>query len=107
MGLHLLVSVVPEATAIEVLKANKVFHIATVDGARARVRPFSFVMKRNNTLYFCTNKSKDVYKQMFQNPDVEISSMGTDGTWLRVEEESPSTRPAIQKRRFSWRPRIF
>ena len=71
-------------TAIEVLKANKVFHIATVDGARARVRPFSFVMKRNNTLYFCTNKSKDVYKQLFRNPDVEISSMGTDGTWLRV-----------------------
>lgn len=71
-------------TAIDVLKANRVFHIATVDGSKARVRPFSFVMKRNNTLYFCTNKSKDVYKQLLRNPDIEISSGGTDGTWLRV-----------------------
>jgi uncharacterized pyridoxamine 5'-phosphate oxidase family protein len=71
-------------TAIEFLKANKAFHVATVDGAKARVRPFSFVMKRNNTLYFCTNKTKDVYKQLFQNPDIEISSVGASGTWLRV-----------------------
>jgi uncharacterized pyridoxamine 5'-phosphate oxidase family protein len=71
-------------TAIEFLKANRVFHIATVDGSKARVRPFSFVMKRNNALYFCTNKTKDVYKQLSRNPDIEISSMGADGTWLRV-----------------------
>ncbi len=71
-------------TAIEFLKANRVFHIATVEGSKARVRPFAFVMKRNNALYFCTNKTKDVYKQLFQNPDIEISSLGADGTWLRV-----------------------
>ena len=72
------------STALEVLKANRVFHVASVDGAKARVRPFSFVMKRNNALYFCTNKTKDVYKQLFQNPDIETSSMGADGAWLRV-----------------------
>jgi len=71
-------------TAIEFVKANRVFHIATVDGVKARVRPFSFIMKRNNALYCCTNKTKDVYKQLFQNPDIEISCMGTDGTWLRI-----------------------
>ena len=71
-------------TAIEFLKANRVFHIATVDESKARVRPFSFVMKSNNALYFCTNKTKDVYKQLFQNPDIEISSIGASGTWLRV-----------------------
>jgi uncharacterized pyridoxamine 5'-phosphate oxidase family protein len=71
-------------TAIEILKGNRVFHIATVDAAKARVRPFAFVMKRNNALYFCTNKTKDVYKQLFQYPDIEISSIGTAGTWLRV-----------------------
>ncbi len=71
-------------TAIEFVKANRVFHIATVDGVKGRVRPFSFIMKRNNALYFCTNKTKDVYKQLFQNPDIEISCMGTDGIWLRM-----------------------
>ena len=71
-------------TALEFIKASPVFHIATVDGAKARVRPFCFIMKRNNTLYFCTNKTKDVYKQLKQNPDIEISDMGSDNTWLRI-----------------------
>jgi uncharacterized pyridoxamine 5'-phosphate oxidase family protein len=72
-------------TAFEFIKANPVFHIATVDGVKARVRPFGFIMKRNDTLYFCTNKTKDVYKQLKQNPDIEISDMGRDGsTWLRI-----------------------
>lgn len=47
-------------TALEFIKANPVFHLATVEGNQARVRPFGFVMKRNGALYFCTNKSKDV-----------------------------------------------
>jgi uncharacterized pyridoxamine 5'-phosphate oxidase family protein len=71
-------------TAFDFIKANPVFHIATVDGARARVRPFGFIMKRNNALYFCTNKTKDVYKQLQQNPDIEISVMGKNDTWLRI-----------------------
>ena len=72
-------------TVFEFIKANPVFHIATVDGDKARVRPFGFMMKRNNTLYFCTNKAKEVYKQLKQNPNIEISDMGSDGsTWLRV-----------------------
>ncbi len=70
--------------AFDFIKANPVFHIATVDGARARVRPFGFIMKRNNALYFCTNKTKDVYKQLQQNPDIEISDMGKNDTWLRI-----------------------
>lgn len=71
-------------TAYEYLKANPVFHLATVDGNQARVRPFGFAMVRNNRLYLCTNKTKDVFKQMLKNPDVEISDMGSDGTWLRI-----------------------
>lgn len=71
-------------TVIEYLKANPVFHIATVEGAKARVRPFGFSMKRNGALYFCTNKTKNVYKQLSQNPEIEISDMGSDGTWMRV-----------------------
>lgn len=71
-------------TVIEYLRANPVFHIATVEGTKARVRPFGFSMKRNGALYFCTNKTKNVYKQLSQNPEIEISDMGNDGTWMRV-----------------------
>lgn len=70
-------------TAFEFIKASPVFHIATVDGAKARVRPFGFIMKRKNKLYFCTNKTKDVYKQLKKNPDIEISDMGNN-VWLRI-----------------------
>lgn len=70
-------------TALEFIKASPVFHIATVDGAKARVRPFGFIMKRNDKLYFCTNKTKDVYKQLKKNPDIEISDMGNN-VWLRI-----------------------
>jgi uncharacterized pyridoxamine 5'-phosphate oxidase family protein len=72
------------STAYEFLKTNQVFHLATVDGTKARVRPFGFVMKRNNALYFCTNKTKDVCKQMAKCPDVEMSAMSADGKWLRL-----------------------
>jgi uncharacterized pyridoxamine 5'-phosphate oxidase family protein len=72
------------STALEFINASPVFHIATVDGAEARVRPFGFIMKRNNSLYFCTNKTKAVYKQLKRNPDIEISDMGSSSTWLRV-----------------------
>jgi len=71
-------------SALEFLKANPVFHLATVDGKKARVRPFGFTMKRNDRLYFCTNKTKDVYKQLVKYPDIEISDMGPEGTWLRI-----------------------
>jgi uncharacterized pyridoxamine 5'-phosphate oxidase family protein len=73
------------STAYEYLKANQIFHLATVDNGKARVRPFGFVMVRNGQVYFCTNNTKNVCKQMAANPDVEISAMGPDGTWLRVK----------------------
>ncbi len=71
-------------TAFEFLKANPVFHLATVDGTKARVRPFGFSMIRNKALYLCTNKTKDVFKQLVKCPDIEISGMGADMTWLRI-----------------------
>ena len=71
-------------TAIEYLKTNRVFHLATVDGNQGRVRPFGFTMIRNNQLYMCTGTFKEVFKQMKANPNIEISSMGADGTWMRI-----------------------
>ena len=71
-------------SAYDYLKSNPVFHLATVEEGKGRVRPFGFVMKRNGLLYFCTNTKKDVYKQLAANPEIEISDKGTDDTWLRV-----------------------
>ncbi len=72
------------STALEFLKASQVFFVGTTDGSKGRVRPFGFTMKRNNNIYFCTGKFKDVYKQMSQYPDIEILAMGPNNTWLRI-----------------------
>jgi len=72
------------STAYEFLKANPVFHLATVEGNAARVRPFGFAMVYNNKLYLCTSKTKDVFKQLQKNPEIEISDMSAEGTWLRI-----------------------
>lgn len=72
------------STAFDFFKTSRVFFLGTSDGSKGRVRPFGFIMVRNNALYFCTGKSKDVYKQMVQNPEVEITAMGSENNWLRV-----------------------
>lgn len=40
------------------------------------VRPFSSVAEIDGKPYFCTNNTKDCYKQMMANPKTEICGMG-------------------------------
>lgn len=69
---------------VEELKKTGTFFVATEDGDQPRVRPFSSVTEFEGKLYICTNNTKDCYKQMTENPKVEICGMGKDGTWVRV-----------------------
>lgn len=59
---------------VEFLNANPVQYLATVgrDG-KAKCRPFMFAGEMDGKLWFCTNSTKDVYKDMQQNPEIEIS----------------------------------
>jgi uncharacterized pyridoxamine 5'-phosphate oxidase family protein len=67
----------------EFLKACGTYYLATVEGDQARVRPFGTVDLFEGKLYIQTGKSKDVSKQMAQNPKVELCAF--DGKkWLRV-----------------------
>ena len=56
------------------LQANPVQYLATVgrDG-KAKCRPFMFCFEKDGKLWFCTNNTKDVYKDMQANPEIEIS----------------------------------
>lgn len=71
--------------AVEFLKANPVQYLATVgrDG-KAKCRPFMFCFEKDGKLWFCTNNQKDVYKDMQQNPNIEISVSSPDYKWLRI-----------------------
>ena len=66
------------------LKNCGVFYIATIDGDKPRVRPFGAINIFEDKLYLQTGKSKDVYKQIEINPNVEISGM-YNGKWIRLE----------------------
>lgn len=69
---------------LEFLLNNPTFYIATMDGDQPRVRPFGAVMKFEDKLYFTTNNTKPVFKQLTTNPKVEISTTSPKGEWIRL-----------------------
>jgi uncharacterized pyridoxamine 5'-phosphate oxidase family protein len=61
------------------------FYVATVDGDKPKVRPFTFVMIHDGKLCFATNNQKPNYAQLQANPNVEICTMGKHFDWLRLQ----------------------
>jgi uncharacterized pyridoxamine 5'-phosphate oxidase family protein len=73
--------------ALEFLEKSGTFYIATVEGDQPRVRPFGAVFEYEGKLYIVTNNTKKCFKQMVQNPKVEISSTNKEGQWIRLTGE--------------------
>ena len=71
--------------AVEFLNENPVQYLATVgrDG-KAKCRPFMFAGEVDGKLWFCTNNTKDVYKDMQENPEIEISVSSPSYAWIRL-----------------------
>ena len=70
---------------VEFLQANPVQYLATVgrDG-KAKCRPFMFSGEMDGKLWFCTNNQKDVYKDMQENPEIEVSIADAAFAWMRL-----------------------
>lgn len=68
------------------LKEAGIYYLATVDGDQPRVRPFGTVNIFEGKLYIQTGKKKDVAKQIFKNPKVEICAF-KNGEWIRASGE--------------------
>ena len=58
--------------------------IATVSGNEPHVRAFQYQFEQDGKLWFCTAKSKNVFKQLQGNPAVEICAVNKDMAWVRV-----------------------
>lgn len=71
---------------VKFLKDNPVQYLATVgrDG-KAKCRPFMFCMEHGGKLWFCTNNKKEVYKDMQENPNVELCVSSPGYSWLRLK----------------------
>jgi uncharacterized pyridoxamine 5'-phosphate oxidase family protein len=70
---------------IKFLGENRIGFLASVDKGKPRVRPFGFMFEKKGKLYFCTNTTKDVYKQLKNLPYIEFSCVNKEfNTWLRL-----------------------
>jgi uncharacterized pyridoxamine 5'-phosphate oxidase family protein len=81
------------------LKKAGVFHMASVDGESARVRPFGFVMVFDGRLYFTTGNKKPVYRQLRENPSTEMCAMLSEDRWIRVSGRAVFDGSMAAKRR--------
>lgn len=73
--------------ALEFLKECGTFYLATTEGDQPRVRPFGAVFEYEGKLYIVSNNTKKCFKQMLENPKVEISGMNKKGQWIRLAGE--------------------
>lgn len=55
------------------MNANPIFHLATVAGGKPHVRGMLLYRADENGIIFNTGKIKDLYKQLTDNPNVEMS----------------------------------
>ena len=59
----------------EFMNEAKVFFLATVDGNKPKNRPLGFHLLKDGKLYFGVGNQKEVYRQMCENPLVEIVAL--------------------------------
>ncbi len=62
-----------KAEILTFLNANPVFHLATLDGDKPRVRGMLLYRADEKGIFFHTGKMRDLYKQLTANPHVELS----------------------------------
>jgi len=58
--------------------------LATVEKGMPRVRPFGFMFEEEGRLYFCTNCTKEVSKQLKELPCIEYAATTKDMVTLRL-----------------------
>lgn len=78
----------------EFLEKAKVFYFLTTDGEQPKGRPFGFHLLEGDRIYFGTGTFKNVYRQLTENPKVEVLAMAGeefmryDGTAKVVKDDA-------------------
>jgi uncharacterized pyridoxamine 5'-phosphate oxidase family protein len=67
----------------EFLNEVGVFYLATENGKQPKIRPLGAHFEMDGKVLFGIGDFKEVYKQMQENPQVEIVACKQDGHWLR------------------------
>ena len=90
-----------------VLSEAPMCFIATASNNEPHVRAFQYQFEQDGKLWFCTARSKDVFKQLEVNPAVEICAVNKDMTWVRITGKvSFEDSHAVKERILSEQPLI-
>jgi uncharacterized pyridoxamine 5'-phosphate oxidase family protein len=81
------------------LKSSPFGYLATVDNGRPRARAFGLMFEEDGRFYFCTNSTKEVYKQLVAQPDIEYAVTMPDMTMLRLSGRIVFTEERDKKER--------
>lgn len=92
---------------LEFLKANPIAYVATVENGAPRVRAIAIYKVEEEGILLQTWKSKDLSKQLYQNPQAELCFYNQEaGLQVRVRgtfepvEDSAAIKQAIEDRPF-------
>ncbi len=64
--------------AFDFLSGHKDVAFATVEQDKPKIRVFQIMRQEGHTLYFATSPRKEVYRQLRENPHVELLAMDGD-----------------------------
>ena len=89
---------------LQFLKEAGIFYFTTVEGNEPRVRPFGFHMYYRDRLYFGVGTQKAAYREMKDNPNVELCAF-KDGKFLRIRGKAVfDMRADVQAHQFEVSP---
>ncbi|MDR2817054.1 MAG: pyridoxamine 5'-phosphate oxidase family protein [Proteiniphilum sp.] len=66
------------------LKESGPYFFSSVEGNRPRLRPIGIVMEHDGKIWFHVGKHKSSYRQIRQNPNIEIVAVNSNGSWIRI-----------------------
>lgn len=69
---------------IDFFSENPCGYLATVEGNRPKVRPWSFLFEEDGKIWFLTTNSKRVFKQLQENPYIEFCSYASSNVHGRL-----------------------
>ena len=73
---------------IDFLNANPKGWLATIDeNGMPRNRPFLFLLDLHNRLFWGTDNTKEVYRQLMTHPYIEFGSTSTNFVTIRIRGE--------------------
>ena len=71
----------------EHLEKNKIGQLATVKNGQAIQRPFQFIFLKDNMFYFMTSNTKNVYRDLVDNPTASFITLDERKSFTRVRGE--------------------